>query len=285
MLRVSLVVLLWCVVRYVWHRFYCIVYSLPFQEDGHSEWVSCVRFSPNTSNPIIVSAGWDRIVKVWNLTNCKLKTDHFGHTGYVNTVAVSPDGSLCASGGKVSQLFISVPTFRYLCRQRTGSIVRLMTFSGGMALGVVTFHVTQSTPFVIWASEMRFDFTLYESFLKTTVMSLVGVRMTAFDQTARGQKVSWRCDSVLALFSLTLCVCRFELLVSSIIIIHRKMHFFVQTFSVCMDKLHKSAKSREVSQMSSHDWGMCQGLCGIVIYKWLKPVLFNSWVIEWFLNN
>jgi len=81
-----------------------VTVPLLFQEDGHSEWVSCVRFSPNTANPIIVSAGWDRIVKVWNLTNCKLKTDHFGHTGFVNTVAVSPDGSLCASGGKVDFL-------------------------------------------------------------------------------------------------------------------------------------------------------------------------------------
>ncbi len=34
------------------------------QEDGHAEWVSCVRFSPNTSNPIIVSCGWDKLVKV-----------------------------------------------------------------------------------------------------------------------------------------------------------------------------------------------------------------------------
>lgn len=33
-------------------------------EDGHSEWVSCVRFSPNPSNPVIVSAGWDKVVKV-----------------------------------------------------------------------------------------------------------------------------------------------------------------------------------------------------------------------------
>ncbi|KJE96804.1 guanine nucleotide-binding protein [Capsaspora owczarzaki ATCC 30864] len=70
------------------------------QEDGHSEWVSSVRFSPNTSNPNIVSVGWDRVVKVWNLNNCKLRTNHYGHTGYVNTVTVSPDGSLCASGGK-----------------------------------------------------------------------------------------------------------------------------------------------------------------------------------------
>lgn len=34
------------------------------QDDGHSDWVSCVRFSPNHANPIIVSAGWDRTVKV-----------------------------------------------------------------------------------------------------------------------------------------------------------------------------------------------------------------------------
>jgi WD40 repeat protein len=34
------------------------------EQDGHSEWVSCVRFSPVTSNPIIVSAGWDKLVKV-----------------------------------------------------------------------------------------------------------------------------------------------------------------------------------------------------------------------------
>ena len=34
------------------------------QEDGHTEWVSCVRFSPNPSNPVIVSAGWDKVVKV-----------------------------------------------------------------------------------------------------------------------------------------------------------------------------------------------------------------------------
>jgi WD40 repeat protein len=33
-------------------------------EKGHTEWVSCVRFSPNPQNPVIVSAGWDKLVKV-----------------------------------------------------------------------------------------------------------------------------------------------------------------------------------------------------------------------------
>ena len=41
-------------------------------------------------------------VQVWNLTNCKLRANLQGHTGYINTVTVSPDGSLCASGGKVT---------------------------------------------------------------------------------------------------------------------------------------------------------------------------------------
>ena len=34
-------------------------------DKGHTEWVSCVRFSPNPQNPVIVSAGWDKLVKVW----------------------------------------------------------------------------------------------------------------------------------------------------------------------------------------------------------------------------
>merc|ERR1712100_62153 len=69
-------------------------------EEGHTEWVSCVRFSPGTDSPLIVSGGWDKLVKVWSLSHCKLRVDLKGHTGYINTVTVSPDGSLCASGGK-----------------------------------------------------------------------------------------------------------------------------------------------------------------------------------------
>merc|ERR1712000_671028 len=69
-------------------------------DKGHTDWVSCVRFSPNPQNPVIVSAGWDKLVKVWELASCRIQTDHIGHTGYINTVTISPDGSLCASGGK-----------------------------------------------------------------------------------------------------------------------------------------------------------------------------------------
>eukprot|EP00948_MAST-09A_sp_MAST-9A-sp1_P003459 g3459.t1 len=70
------------------------------RENGHKDWVTCVRFSPSEHQPAIVSCGYDKAVKVWDIGHCKLKTDLLGHQGVVNTVTVSPDGSLCASGGK-----------------------------------------------------------------------------------------------------------------------------------------------------------------------------------------
>jgi len=69
-------------------------------QHSHNDWVSCVRFSPVSDHNIFVSSGWDHLVKVWNLTDCTLTKDLAGHTAYVNTVTISPDGSLCASGGK-----------------------------------------------------------------------------------------------------------------------------------------------------------------------------------------
>jgi len=99
-------------------------------DECHTEWVSNVRFSPNTQNPIIVSCGWDKMVKVWNLTNCKLKTNHFGHTGYLNTVTVSPDGSLCASGGKDGKAMLwDLNEGKHLYTLDGGNIINSLCFS------------------------------------------------------------------------------------------------------------------------------------------------------------
>jgi len=100
------------------------------QDEGHSDWVSCVRFSPNNANPIIVSCGWDKYVKVWNLTNCKLKTNHIGHTGYLNTVTLSPDGSLCASGGKDGRAMLwDLNEGKHLYTPENAEIINSLVFS------------------------------------------------------------------------------------------------------------------------------------------------------------
>jgi len=69
------------------------------EEGGHTEWASCVRLSP-AAQPMIVSGGWDKVVKIWNLQTCKLVANLTGHTGYISAITIAPDGSLCASGGK-----------------------------------------------------------------------------------------------------------------------------------------------------------------------------------------
>ena len=68
--------------------------------EGHNEWVSCVRFSPDPSKPLIISASWDKTLKIWDTDTFKTRHTLVGHAGCVNTVAICPDGTICASAGK-----------------------------------------------------------------------------------------------------------------------------------------------------------------------------------------
>eukprot|EP00924_Labyrinthula_sp_SR-Ha-C_P006193 maker-scaffold_63-augustus-gene-0.0-mRNA-1 protein AED:0.10 eAED:0.10 QI:0/0/0.5/1/0/0.33/6/394/538 len=101
------------------------------KDDSHTEWVSCVRFSPRENDdPLIVSCGWDKLVKVWQMSTCKLVENLVGHEGYLNTVTVSPDGSLCASGGKdgIAQLW-DLQEGKSLYRLEAGDVIHSLVFS------------------------------------------------------------------------------------------------------------------------------------------------------------
>ncbi|KAI9188182.1 cross-pathway control WD-repeat protein cpc2 [Blastocladiella emersonii ATCC 22665] len=99
-------------------------------ESAHTEWVSAVRFSPNHQTPIIVSAGWDKLVKVWDLTKFKLRTNHIGHKGYINSITISPDGSLCASGGKDGiPMLWDLNDGKHLYSLDAGEEIHALTFS------------------------------------------------------------------------------------------------------------------------------------------------------------
>ena len=69
-------------------------------------------------------------VQVWELSKFKLKTNHYGHTGYINTISVSPDGSLAASGGKdgITMLW-DLNEGKHLYSLEAGDIVNALVFS------------------------------------------------------------------------------------------------------------------------------------------------------------
>lgn len=101
-----------------------------FSDGAHTEWVSCVRFPPTPSVPVFVSAGWDKLVKVWGSQTLRLKADLVGHTGYLNTVTVSPDGSLCASGGKDGTAMLwDLSEGKRLYTLDAGDIIHALVFS------------------------------------------------------------------------------------------------------------------------------------------------------------
>ena len=112
----------------LWNTLGQLKYTI--SEKGHTEWVSCVRFSPSTSTPLIVSAGWDKVVKVWNLSDCSLRTNLRGHNGYINSVTISPDGSLCASGGKDGTAMLwDLNEGKHLSSLEAGDVIHALCFS------------------------------------------------------------------------------------------------------------------------------------------------------------
>jgi len=99
-------------------------------DPAHGDWVSCVRYSPNQENPLIVSAGWDKAVSVTSIQNLRDRRTLTGHKGYLNTVTVSPDGSLCASGGKDGTAMLwDLNEGRSLYELNSGSIINALCFS------------------------------------------------------------------------------------------------------------------------------------------------------------
>jgi guanine nucleotide-binding protein subunit beta-2-like 1 protein len=59
-----------------------------------------------------------------------LKTNHPGHNGYVSTITISPDGSLCASGGKDGVIMLwDLNEDKHLYSLEAGDLINALTFS------------------------------------------------------------------------------------------------------------------------------------------------------------
>lgn len=76
------------------------------QEDAHNDWVSNVRFSPETKNPILATASWDGTIKVWDSNTMTLKNTFVGHTNAVTSLDFAQRSHYLASGGKDGNIML-----------------------------------------------------------------------------------------------------------------------------------------------------------------------------------
>ena len=98
--------------------------------EGHNEWVSCVRISPDATTPLLITASWDKTVKIWDLTDFKLRHTLVGHAGNVNSVAICPDGTICATAGKDGLIHIwDLAEDKHIHTFETGAPINALAFS------------------------------------------------------------------------------------------------------------------------------------------------------------
>jgi guanine nucleotide-binding protein subunit beta-2-like 1 protein len=75
-------------------------------QNPHTDWVSCVRYYHDTKTPIVVSASWDKTIKVWDNSVMALKHTFVGHKAQINTLDLAPNTNFIASGGRDGKVHI-----------------------------------------------------------------------------------------------------------------------------------------------------------------------------------
>jgi len=73
------------------------------ENNNHTDWVSCVRYSPVAKNPYFATCGWDGRLKVWQ-SNFLIKYSFKAHQEHVNSLTIAPLGTYIATGGKENVL-------------------------------------------------------------------------------------------------------------------------------------------------------------------------------------
>lgn len=76
------------------------------QEDAHNDWVSNVRFSPDTKNPVLATSSWDGTIKIWDSNTMTLKNTFNGHTNAVLSLDFAQRSHYLASGGKDGNIML-----------------------------------------------------------------------------------------------------------------------------------------------------------------------------------
>jgi len=76
------------------------------EQNAHTDWVSSVKFFQDAKNALVVSASWDKTIKVWDNQTMSLRHTFVGHKAQINSLDIAPTTCYLASGGRDGQAFI-----------------------------------------------------------------------------------------------------------------------------------------------------------------------------------
>ena len=94
------------------------------------EWITCAKFGMSDDNSPVVSAGYDRVVRIWDRKTFTQKFGLVGHTGYINSLAISPDSTLVASGGQDKIVNVwDVNTGAFMYPLNAGAVINHIDYS------------------------------------------------------------------------------------------------------------------------------------------------------------
>lgn len=99
-------------------------------KNEHTDAVSCVKFYHGGKTPIIVTASWDKTIKVWNNLYMHLMYTMVGHKAQVNSLDMVMSSSYLASGSRDGSAMVwDLVKGSFICAQDCESPVNVVLFS------------------------------------------------------------------------------------------------------------------------------------------------------------
>jgi guanine nucleotide-binding protein subunit beta-2-like 1 protein len=96
----------------------------------HTDAVSCVKFYHGQKNPIVVTASWDKSIKVWDNLYMQLMYTFTGHKAQINSIDMVQNSSYLASGSRDGTIMVwDLVNGKFLVQADCDSPVNVVLFS------------------------------------------------------------------------------------------------------------------------------------------------------------